>query len=349
MGNYDPSVRTASDLTAVARGAADAVEAQDALTGYLPSVENTTLDYNLDADTLQLPRAASFRAYDATAPYGKEKSVGSRKGSLPASSIKLRVGELDQLKLRGAADDEIGAALERKAVNNGQSIAVRAILARGDAIQTGKVTMDAENGLTVEIDFGRDSSQTVTAGTVWSTASADAVGDILAWQNIFNTAVGGIAGGVITSSSVLAALATNTSFISAFSGNSTSGLTRISRSDVLSVLADQGITDVNVYDKQYEDTTGTVRRVISADRFILVPDRNSGLVGDVGPLGSTLWGVPAESLNSKYGISGGDLAGIFAAAFDGADPEGIDILASSIFLPVLSTLGVKATVSADVL
>lgn len=349
MGVYDPSVRTASDLTGVARGAADAVEGADALTSYLPSNEDITLDFDLDADTLALPRAASFRAYDATAPYGKEKSVGTRKGSLPASSIKLRVGEYDKLKLRGAGSDELGAALERQAKANGQSIAIRAIFARGEAIDTGKVTMDGENGLTLEIDFGRPAGQTVTAATAWSTTTADAIGDIDTWQSVFSAAVGGIAGGVITSSDVLAALAKNTGFIAASTGRSDSGMTRISRSDVLSVLSDYGINDVIVYDKQYEDVTGTVRRVIGSDKFLLVPSRNSGFVGDAGPLGQTLWGVPAEALNSTYGVGGGDEAGIFAAAFAGNDPEGEDVLASSIFLPVLSTQGVKATVSADVL
>lgn len=349
MGVYDPSVRTASDLTGVARGAADAVEAADALTPFLPSAESLTLDFDLDADTLALPRAASFRAFDATAPYGREQSVGTRKGSLPASSIKLRVGEYDQLRLRGAGDDALGAALEKKASVNGQSIAVRAIFARGEAIDTGKVTMSGENGLTVEIDFGRPSDQTVTAGTAWSTIAADAIADIDSWQSVFSAANGGIADGVVTSSAVLSALAKNTGFISAATGRSDSGLTRISRSDVLSVLADYGLNDILVYDKQYEDVKGATRRVISQDKFLLVPSRNTGLAGDTGPLGQTLWGATSEALNSTYGVSGGDEAGIFAAAFSGNDPEGENVLASSIFLPVLSTQGVKSTVSADVL
>lgn len=349
MATYDASVRSASDLTGTARGAADAVEAADALTGYLPSAESLTLDYDLDADTLKLPRAASFRAYDATAPYGMEQSVGSRKGSLPASSVKLRVGEYTALKLRGADTDTLGATLEKKATANGQSIAVRAIFARGEAIYSGKVTMQAENGLTIEVDFGRPGNQTVAAGTVWSNSAADAIADIVAWQDIFNTAVGGFAGGAITSSNVLAALSTNTSFISASTGRNDSGLTRISRADVLSVLADYGITDVVVYDKQYEDVKGATRRVIPSDYFCLVPDRSSGFAGDSGPLGQTLWGVPAEAMNKTYGIGVGDAAGIFSAAFHSSDPEGIEILASSIFLPVLSTQGVKATVAADVL
>jgi Phage major capsid protein E len=350
MGTYNDTFRSASDLTGIARGAADAVEAADVLTTFLPSAESATLDYDLDADTLGLPRAASFRAYDATAPYGKEKSIGTRKGSLPASSIKLPLGELQQLRFRQAGDDEIGAALERKARNNGQSIAIRAIFARGQAIADGIVTMAGENGLTVAIDFGRPAGHTVAAGTAWSNIAATAINDLLGWQATYDAANGGQATTAITSSAVLNALALNTQFIAAATRLGSSGLTRISRADVLSVLADYAnIQDVIVYDKQYEDITGATSRVIPQDRFILTPPRDAGIVGDSGPVGSTLWGVPAEAFESSYGISGTDQPGIFTAAFKDNDPERLDVLSSSIFLPVPSTSGVKATFSADVL
>lgn len=347
---YSPTFRTAEDLTGAARGAADAVEAADALTQFLPSVESFTLDFDLDADELGLPRAASFRSFDATAPYGKEKAVGSRKGSLPPASIKLRLGEYSQLRMRQASDDAIGDALERKARQNGQSLAIRAILARGDLIANGSVTLSQENGITTVIDFGRPGGNTVTAGTVWSNSSSTPIADLLTWNAYYDTLNGGPSDTVITSSSVLNALATNTSVIAAARGTSSSGLTRISRADVLGVLADFGIRNVVVYDKQYEDMTGTTRRVIPADRFILVPSLDAVVSdGDAGPIGQTLWGVPAEAFEDAYGIGEADRPGIFAAAFKESDPERLEVLDSSIFLPVGSTAGVKATFSADVL
>jgi hypothetical protein len=346
---YNDTFRTATELTGAARGAADAVEAADALTPFLPSVESVTLDFDLDADVLALPRAASFRSYDATAPYGKEKSVGSRKGSLPAASIKLQLGEYQQLRLRGASNEAIGAAIERKASQNGQSLAIRAIFARGDLIANGSVTLAQENGLTTVIDFGRPGGNTVTAGTVWSNIASTPITDILAWQAYYSALNGGPTNTVITSTQVLNALAVNTSVIADARGNASSGLTRVAPNEVLGVLAKYGITNVIVYDKQYEDITGTTRRVIPSDRFIFVPSSDSGFVGDAGPVGQTLWGVPAEAFEDEYGISADDQAGIFAAAFKASDPERIDVLNSSIFLPVGSTAGVKGTMSADVL
>lgn len=346
---YNDTFRTASELTAIARGAADAVEAADALTRFLPSVDSFTLDFDLDADVLALPRSASFRSFDATAPYGKEKSVGSRKGSLPAASIKLQLGEYSQLKLRQASDDAIGVALEGKASKNGQSLAIRAIFARGDLIANGSVTLAQENGLTTIVDFGRPGGNTVTAGTAWSNIASLPITDWLTWNAYYDTLNGGPTDTVITSSAVLNALALNTSIIAAAKGNTTSGLTRISRAEVLGVMATYGgYTTVIVYDKQYEDITGTTRRVIPSDRFLLVPSAN-GFFGDAGPVGQTLWGVPAEAFEDSYGITGADQAGIFAAAFKDSDPERLEVLDSSIFLPVGSTAGVKGSFSADVL
>lgn len=325
--------RTAVQLTAEARAAADIVTDADELSVFLPAVENRTLDFDLDNDSIGLPRAATFRSYDATAPYGREESVGGRKGKLPASSIKLPLGELQQLQLQQASSDSIGAALERKARQNGQSIAIRAILARGAVISTGKVTLN-ENKIVAEIDFGRSAGHTVVAANVWSLAGTDIPADILAWQAVYRATNGGNPTAVVTSPQVLAYMATNTAIISLAMGTTGSGLTRIGRSDVIGVLASFfGITEVIEYDRQYRDYEGNTVRPIAADRFIFVPSR-SNVVIDGGPLGSTQWGVPAEALQPNYGISADEQPGIFAAAFDRVDPEGLDVLASSIFLPV---------------
>jgi hypothetical protein len=335
MATYNASFRTAAQLTAETRAAADLVEASDALTEFLPSFETATLEYTLDGDTLGLPRAASFRSYDATAPYGREQSVGSRKGSLPASSIKLPLGELQQLLLQQASATAISEAQDRKARVNGQSIAVRAILARGQAIETGKVTLN-ENKIVTEIDFGRKASHTVIAAALWSLPDTPILTQILALQATYKATNGTRAQGAIFSSDVLASMATNDEFIAAATGSGTSGLTRISEDLVYAVLRQNGFIDPLVYDVALEDVSGTLRPVISDDVFILTPARD-GFTIDGGPLGATQWGIPAEALQSAYGIPAGERAGIFGCAFSHPDPEGMDILASAIFLPLLAS------------
>jgi len=333
MGIYNGTIRTAAELSAVARGAADAVEAGDLLAQVLPSIETEDLDYDLAAGEQSLPKSASFRAYDATAPYGKETNVGSKKGSLPASSVKFALSELAKLQLRGASDDALGANLESKARTAGQSIAIRSILARGEALSTGKVSMSAENGLTLEINFGRDASLSAAVGTTWSNIAAPAYTDLLAGIAAYRAFNGGDPRGALVSSQTLNDLSLNTGFISAAKGTTSSGLTRITRREVLAVLSDLGISDVRVYDEQYVNPAGATVRPIAADKLLLVGSFDGGF-GDTGPLGVTQWGIPAEALNESYGIPAGDGAGIFAAQFDRTDPEGSDVLGSSIFLPI---------------
>jgi hypothetical protein len=332
MATYNGTIRTATELSGEARGAADAVEANDPIAQLLPSVETFDLDYDLAAGEGRLPKAASFRAFDATAPYGQEVSVGSKRGKLPASSVKLALGEMQRMLMRGAPDDAIGSELERKARAVGQSIAVRAILARGETLSTGKVVL-VENGIGVTIDFGRDASLSATVGTTWANTAAPALADILAGQAAFRAINGGDARGAIVSSQTLADLSLNLGFIASSTRQGTSGLTRINREDVLAVLRAQGIENVIVYDEQYVDQFGNTVRPIAADKFLLVASTDGG-VGEAGPLGVTQWGVPAEALNPTYGIADSDAPGIFAGQFDRTDPEGSDVLASSIFLPV---------------
>jgi hypothetical protein len=346
MATYNDDYISASELTAEARGAADAVTADDALSAFLPDQENDTLDYDLDAETLGLARAATFRSYDATAPFGRERSVGTKKGSLPAASIKLPLGELQQLRLRGASNDTIAAALVRKARVNGQSIAVRAILARGEAISTGKVTLN-ENEIVQTIDFGRPAGHTVIATTPWTSQTAKPLSEIRAWQTTYAAANGQRAQSATFSSDILTALATNPEVISVAVGRGSDLPSFITDDQVFATLRSVGIIDPIVYDKQVEDVGGTIRRVVAADLFVLGPARQGTLALDGGPLGSTQWGIPAESFQPSYGLSDGDQAGIFAGAFSHTDPEGMYVLASSIFLTVLRNA--KATFAADVL
>jgi hypothetical protein len=336
--------RTPVQLTAEARAAADIVEGADPLTALLPSTENRTLDFDLDNESVGLPRAATFRSYDATAPYGREESVGARKGKLPAASIKLPLGELDQLRLQGAGSDTIGAALERKARQNAQSIAIRAIIARGELISTGKVTLN-ENNLVAEIDFGRDASLTTSAGTVHSNTAAPAVADLIAWLTTYRSFNGGNPGAAWLSEQYLQYLSLNTTIIALAYPGAAVAPTRISRAAVLEVLADLGIRGVRVYDEQYKDASGATVRPIAADRLVFTPSPDVITI-DGGPLGSTQWGVPAEALNGTYGTAESEQAGIFAGAFGRSDPEGMDVLASSIFLPVPSDI--NATMAIEV-
>lgn len=334
--------RSAAELTAAARAASDTISGGLLLESYLPSQENFTLSYEFDATGLVTIGSAEFRSFDTEAPYGKTQGGITKSGKLPPISKKLPVRELQELQLTNQPDG-IGRVLDRYAAQLGQEVAVRAELARGEAITTGKLVL-AENGIVATIDYGRSSTHTVTAATLWSATGAKPLDDILSWVQTYTTDTGSAPETLLISRRILADLSKNADFISAAVGSSAAP-SRVSFDDVVSTLASYGVPRTVVFDKSYSKG-GTNTRVIPDNVAILLPNPGDATVVG-GVLGTTQLGVPAEAIQPSYGIPSGEEAGIFAGAFDREDPIGMDVLVSAILLPVLSNA--NATFAATVL
>jgi hypothetical protein len=333
---YSSSFRTAAQLTAIARAACDALLGSFKLPSYLPSVDNMGLSYDFDINSLQLTEAATYRAYDAEAPFGKTSGGKSMQGKLPAISRKLRVSEYDQLTLMGQTE-AVGNKFEDYAERLGAGIGARVALAQGQAVETGTITLN-ENKLIFTIDFGRAAGNTVTAGTVWTTTSAPALSDLATWAAAYRSVTGTDPAIAQISSSVMAALQKNTSIIGAATGLASANLPAIiSQDQVRAVFASFGFGQIVINDDQVV-YNGSTQRVVSANKLIWLPASGGLQLGGVGGvLGSTQWGIPAEALNSAYGIATSEAPGLFSAAFHDSDPEGHNVLASAIVLPVLQS------------
>jgi len=334
--------RSAAQLTAAARDAAETVSGGLLLESYLPSADNFTLSYDFDATGLVTIGSSEFRSFDTPAPYGKTQAGVRKSGKLPPTSKKLPVSELQELQLMNQSD-AIGSKLEQYARQLGQEIAVRAELARGEAITNGTLVLD-ENGIKATIDYGRSSSHAVTAATLWSATGAKPLDDILAWVQTYTTDTGSAPESLLISRRILSYLSKNADFISAAVGSSAAP-SRISFDDVVSTLASYGVSRTVVFDKSYSKG-GSNTRVIPDNVAVFLPNPGDAVaVGGV--LGTTQYGVPAEAIQPSYGIPAGEEAGIFAGAFGREDPVGLDVLVSAILLPVLSNA--NATFVATVL
>lgn len=331
-------IRTAVQLTAEARAAAQVASTRYALEAYLPNVDNYALTFNFDVNQVDINEAASYRSFNTEAEYGKTGGSASRSGKLPPISLKYHVDELEQLTLYGQ-DDAIGDTLERYARRVGSAIAARVELARGQGIETGKVELN-ERDLKFTIDFGRSASHTVTAGTVWSNVAATPITDLDTWAAVYRATNGAGPGATLLSGRILAVLQKNADLIKLAVGRGSDLPSRISVDDVRSVLSSYGYGDVRVFDEVINGA-----RVISDDKVIFLPTSNISLDG--GALGTTDWGIPAESIRPEYGIPASDRPGIFAGAFTHEDPEGTNVLGSAIVLPVIKNA--NATFAADVL
>lgn len=336
---YDPSRRSAAQLTALARAAATTFISQFGLSTYLPEEDTPGLTYDIDKNVLGLTDAAPFRAFDTSAPLGRTFGTERASGQIPPISKKQRVTEFEQLALQIDSEEAIGNKFDDYARGLGRSIAARAILAQAEAIQTGKLTLD-EGGLKLGIDYGRDEDLTAALAQKISNPDAPILDPLLSAMDVYATFNGGRPGIGLVSSMILQPLTRNKEIIGLAVGRGSDLPSRISIDDVLSVLTSFGVPRLRVFEEKIDNVP-----LLDPTKIAFLPD-NGGIV-DGGALGKTLWGIPAEAIQPLYGITGTDRPGIFAAAFHGNDPEGHFILASSVVVPAVTNA--NAVMTLDVL
>lgn len=333
---YDPSVLTAPQATAEARAAQVVVSPAFALAQYLPDRTNDSLSFNFDVSQTSLPQAASYRAFDAESDFGSTEGVQSRSGRIPPISRKLRVDEFDTLvqQIDGGPilENTYRSYLRRIA----GEIQTRVELARGQALEFGQVTLN-ERKLKVTVDFGRKASHSVVAATLWSNPAADILGDLTAWNAVYTATNGGSWADILASTQVATYMQRNTGIITAALGRTDSLPPIVSRDAVQQVLDAFGFGRLVINDEQAVGTDGVQKRVISSNKVVFLPSASSvSLSGNGGTtLGGVDWGITAESVSPKYGITAAERAGIFAGIFSDNDPEGRYVLVSATALPVL--------------
>lgn len=103
-----------------------------------------------------------------------------------------RISEDVMLRLQ-STDPNIAASGGVDVITRGRILALRnqrrIEKMRWDAILTGKVTLDYEDS-DYQIDFGIPATHIVTAGTLWTTLSADIIGQIRGWQKVVADDIG---------------------------------------------------------------------------------------------------------------------------------------------------------------
>ncbi|MCQ6554798.1 major capsid protein [Streptomyces sp. C10-9-1] len=321
---------TPAELTGYAREALrDREENTFSLNRWLPNNTVNDLSYRFTRGGGGLVEAAVFRAYDAESDIGARPGGARVSGELPPISRKIPVGEYEQIRMRNvdSQSEEIRDAMEADSVRLVAAIAARIELARGDALFNGSVTI-AENRVQAEVDFGRAAGHSVTAATVWSdTENAAAYDHFQAWLDVYNTTNGDLPAYTLMSRKIYNFLRRNKQIRElAFSGGA-SAPTVLTRDALNTVLGDFDIPPVVIYDAKV-NVDGVATRVTPEDKILFLPAE-----GDAA--GRTLWGVPVEANDPRYGLQG-DAAGVAVGAYKSEDPQTVWTRATAIALPVVA-------------
>jgi hypothetical protein len=319
---------TPAELTGYARAALrDREENQFTLNAWLPNETINDLVYRFNRGGGGLTEAAVYRGFDAESDIGVRSGATRVTGELPPISRKMVLGEYEQIKLRNLGDQrgELRDALESDAEKIVSAIAARVELARGDAIFNAAVTI-SENNVSAGVDFGRKSSHSVTAATVWTDPDALILDEAQGWLDVYSDTNGELPAATLTSRKVYRAMQRNKQLRELAYRGASSAPGVLRREDLNAVLADYDIPPIVINDAKVS-VGGASTRVTPEDKLAFMPAQGEAL-------GKTLWGIPAEAMDPEYGLAG-DEAGVAVAALLSRDPHALWTMATAIVLPVV--------------
>ena len=309
--------------------------ANQILNQFLPDQVLNDIEAVIDS-VQKVNRAAKFRSYDAETPIGQRDGLTQNRVMLPPLGQKTVLGEFERLQLErlrtgGQANQGLVDAIYNDAVTNTRAVRARMELARGDVLTDGKFTLTAENGLTLETDWGIPAGNLVAPGTPWSTvATATPLADLVSWTDTYTALNGEPPAFALTSRSVVGNLLRNAEIrgLAASLGGTPSIVTR---QQLQTVLEAHGLPTIIEYDTQV-NVNGSDTRVIPADRFVMLPQ-------DPSTLGYTAWGITAEALElagvSNPTIAFNDAPGLIGVVLKEGDPVRTWTKVTGVGMPVI--------------
>lgn len=323
-------------LTGYARASlADYEQRKGTLARWLPNREVADIVVRFVQGSTGLVDVANFRAYDAEPEIGKAPGGKRVTIELPALGLNIPVTEYNQLRQRNAnpSDEAVLATIQRATDVVARAVSDAVERLRGTVLQTGKATV-VQNGATfMDDDFGRSAGHSVTAGTLWSTAGADALGMLTTWYDTYVTSNGDEPGAILASTRVVRAMGGLTQFATQLSNGASRPATA---SDVQATIQAAGLPPIYTYDRRVS-VGGSSQKVLSDDRLFFLPAPVDPNAGDSSELGATFWGQTLTSTSGDWGIVDSEQPGLVAGVYRGEKPPMIaEVISDAVALPVLA-------------
>lgn len=274
------------------------------LTRFIPNQDVDDIRYSYDKGMAAFVDEAQYRAFDAESQIGQRPSGSRISGEILPISRKIPLSEYAQLRLRNASDDQLVTAHFNDAARLATGIAARVERARGQLLETGKVTI-AENGLATEYDSGRSGGHSIAllgATARWSAyTTATPIANILAWSELIRAACGVSPTRLVVSAVVMSHLQQCDEVRGAFQPAASAPL-RVSRDAVSAAFLELAGVAVEVY----QPPAGMVTPPLDPKKVVLLVDSV--------PVGQTFYGVPVEASEPEYsnlGVQPGVVVGVW--------------------------------------
>jgi len=325
-------------LTGYVRESLAAIEARrGSLARFLPNRTVPDIQVRFRAGQAGLVAEAEFRAYDAEPTVGKKPSGKRTILELPAIGQVLPVTEYDQLRTRGASDDTILNEILSTSQQVAQAISDRMERLRGIVLRTGVATIPE---IGAADSFGRAAGHTVTASSLWSSAtSVSRLTDLQTWCDTYETTNGVAPGVILVSRRVLRVMAQGDEFKTSLVGG---GSRPATQADVAAIVDGAGLPPIEVYSRR------TASGLVLPDTgLLLLPEPVDPDAWQDTQLGASFWGQTLSSTAEDWGIELADQPGIVTGVYRNETPPMLaEVHGDAIGMPVLANanLSLAATV-----
>jgi hypothetical protein len=317
---------------------------QPSLARWLPYSPQDDLEFRFFRGENGLMQYAPYRTWDTESSISGRKGVTRQTGEMPPISRKRVLSEYDRLRRRANPDQAIEDAVLGDVEELVAQIAMTFEIGMGDALVTGTITPP---GLNETVDFGRSSSNSVTANVYWTNyGSSDPLTDLVTWARYYRQK-NGVRPGVILMSEDSLYNMLQSQALRALASTLAGTPTILDLSTLNAILARNGLPPIEVYEVQYAGVGGAATRVIPNNVVLLLPapvDPNSPTSTK---LGATMVGSPAESDDPRFDLAE-SRAGLVAGNYTKEDPPQIWTKVAGIGIPILANadLSMKARVAA---
>lgn len=293
---------------------------------WLPVRTTPRIKFEYDLDPTEERGMARFRAFDAETPIASiETSVETRTAQLIPIGLKHVMSEKDLLDAREMGTSDIVDLVYMNAAKLTRWILDRFEQQRGEAIVNDSITIN-ENRLKLgTLTFGRDAANAGAAAVFWSDPTADMLDDILEWERYYLDITGKRVGAWLTSSDVRLEMVRNNGLREIVLGADLSqARSTVSFDEMTNQLRAFEVAPVIPYDKVLDDGSGTLSRVIAANKFIALPAQEVGAV---------MMGPTVEA--DEYQL-GAQAPGLIASAHWGFDAVNRQVRVNGTGLTILS-------------
>lgn len=313
----------------------DRPDNQFQLGNWFPATLVESIEYEWNAgSTRTYTNALPFRTWSTEAPVVTRPGTARKSGEIPPISGKAPITELDKIRAREAtrATPQVAEAVQDivfgsvgrlvKGVQN------RLEIAYADSLVTGAFSL-SENGLDLDVSWGRDAARSDTVANAWSTpGSATPIADE---QAVVETMIDGEGLGSEDLVAIMNRTTWNT-FVNADqvrnSFNTVRALPFVPEGDVNELRRSLELPEAVVYNASTNTVDGTTRKVIPDGIVVYVP-RNV-------QVGGTLWGVPASADEPGLQFDLNQRPGPVAYTMRELDPVLHWVMLDAIVMPVLA-------------